>query len=275
MHPGHRGDLRMNQPCHGLATQDCVFGVLDGSAAPGHSMELPQAAGMPFSPRGPRHPSPRRHASPRGMRPPSPRGARPPSPRGMRHPSPRGARHPAETTVATVVGLGNEQSMPPMPPRPDMLFGPGSRANTCTAGGQANMLHGASAPSAGPHAAPDAAAAPTGLPRPGIAPHEAKQRAAWDVGSIVEIYSSSAGCWHVSHVTKVERSTGPDVLTMQFYVHDEVKNKALYRTDPQLAPFGSRTSGQLPTGFEVKPSQSRAGQFVCFDSRSGVKYESP
>mmetsp|Transcript_576 Transcript_576/g.928 ORF Transcript_576/g.928 Transcript_576/m.928 type:complete len:583 (-) Transcript_576:83-1831(-) len=260
--PGYAMDTAI-QPCNGLMTMDCVFGVLGGSSRSGQSSEAPNAGQMPRDPWGSQHyPEPSYN--------------------------PMGAQHQGETTVATVVGLGNEQPMPPLPPNAETLFGPGSRANTAgwrgpnsSGGAQGNAPLCASGGSSAAYTASDEATvttpvtAPAALPRPGIAPHEAKVRAAWDVGSILEIYSSSAGRWHVSHVTKVERGSGPDVLTMQFYVDDGAKNKALYRTDPQLAPFGTRTWGELPAGMEVKPSQNRPGQFVCFDTRTGVKYESP
>jgi len=103
-----------------------------------------------------------------------------------------------------------------------------------------------------------------------------QQRSMWRQGSILEIYSSSAGHWFPALVLRVQKGEGaPDVLTMQFWLHtEEAKQKSLYRNDVQmLAPLGANLEGELPPGFVVKPSQSRPGQNVFLDQTSGMKYQ--
>lgn len=93
---------------------------------------------------------------------------------------------------------------------------------------------------------------------------------------MVEVYSASSGCWLPALVTQVQPGEGDkDILTMHFYYEDEPKQKSLYRGDSQLAPLGLYTAGQLPPGFQVKPSQTRSGQLVYLDATTNVKYGSP
>jgi len=103
---------------------------------------------------------------------------------------------------------------------------------------------------------------------------EARLREAWEVGSIVEAFSASAGRWSVARVTTVRQAEGSQVLTVKFYLDDECKTKTVYRNDKQLAPMGTHTSRELPPGFQMKASQSRPGQWVALDATTGVKYAS-
>jgi len=91
---------------------------------------------------------------------------------------------------------------------------------------------------------------------------------------VLEIFSSTAGCWHVARLVEVRKEDCQDVLTARFYMEDEPKQKSLYRHDAQLAPLGTHTSGELPPGFTVKPSQSRPGQVGYLDATTGTKYGS-
>lgn len=103
-----------------------------------------------------------------------------------------------------------------------------------------------------------------------------KERAMWRQGSILEIYSASAGHWYPALVLRVQRGDGaPDVLTMQFWLStDDAKQKSLYRSDCQhLSPLGANLGGELPPGFSLKPSQSRPGQSVYQDLTTGMKYQ--
>jgi len=116
------------------------------------------------------------------------------------------------------------------------------------------------------------------LPRPGDGGRVTAATGDWDVGSVLEVYSATAGLWYPAQVTQVQPQPGNEeneVLTVQFYVEDEAKQKSLYRSDAQLAPLGAHTAGQLPPGFTTKASQSRAGQLVCMDESTGVKYGCP
>mmetsp|Transcript_47097 Transcript_47097/g.134859 ORF Transcript_47097/g.134859 Transcript_47097/m.134859 type:complete len:596 (-) Transcript_47097:105-1892(-) len=116
------------------------------------------------------------------------------------------------------------------------------------------------------------------LPRPGEGGRVTAATGDWDVGSVLEVYSATAGLWYPAQVTQVQPQPGNEeneVLTVQFYVEDEAKQKSLYRSDAQLAPLGAHTAGQLPPGFTTKASQSRAGQLVYMDESTGVKYGCP
>merc|ERR1719215_2232099 len=100
----------------------------------------------------------------------------------------------------------------------------------------------------------------------------------WDVGTVVEAYSATLSLWFPAQVTQVQPGhEGPDrdVLTVQFYIDGEAKQKSVYRSDTQLAALGEHTAGQLPPGFTTKASQSRMGQLVYLDGATGVKYGSP
>merc|ERR1712244_134586 len=87
----------------------------------------------------------------------------------------------------------------------------------------------------------------------------------------------TAGRWYQARVMGVQTAAtaNMDVLTVQFYL-DGLKQKSMYRGDAaQVAPLGAHTGGELPPGFQQRPSHSRRGQFVYLDATTGVKYASP
>lgn len=94
-------------------------------------------------------------------------------------------------------------------------------------------------------------------------------------GTVVEVFSATTGRWYPAEVTQVQPGeTGEEVLTVQFYMNEDAKQKSMYRSDQQLAPLGSHTGSELPPGFEIRPSQSRPGQLVYLDATTGTKYAS-
>lgn len=100
-------------------------------------------------------------------------------------------------------------------------------------------------------------------------------REAWEPGSIVEVYSSSAGSWNVARVINVAHGNQDEILTVQFMAYDGPKQKSLSRGDQHIVPLGSRGgSPELPPGFQMRESQSRPGQQVFLDATTGVKYAS-
>jgi len=99
----------------------------------------------------------------------------------------------------------------------------------------------------------------------------AMQRKDWAAGNVIEVFSASANSWNVAFVLKVEPTKADDMLTVQYWLDDQPKNKCMVRKDLQMQPLGSNT-GSLPPGFEVKPSQSRPGQSVFMDATTGLKY---
>lgn len=98
----------------------------------------------------------------------------------------------------------------------------------------------------------------------------------WKEGSIVEVFSASVGQWYAAQVGQVEpQSDGnEDIVTVVFYIGDQIKQKSIYRTDAALAALGTHTFNELPPGFETRPSQSKPGQLVYFDLTAGIKYAS-
>lgn len=111
--------------------------------------------------------------------------------------------------------------------------------------------------------------------RAGSTAEDSRQRAAWAPGSIVEVYSSSAGSWSVANVIKLAAGEKGDVLTVQFVTDDGPKQKGLWRCDRHIVPLGSRGGvPELPPGFQVRASRSRPGQEVFLDATTGVKYAS-
>ncbi|CAK9084919.1 unnamed protein product [Durusdinium trenchii] len=98
----------------------------------------------------------------------------------------------------------------------------------------------------------------------------------WTEGSIVEVYSASAGRWYAAEVGQLESQGNgkEDIITVIFYLGDEVKQKSVYRNDKALAPLGSHTFSDLPPAFETRPSQSKPGQLVYFDLTTCTKYAS-
>lgn len=114
------------------------------------------------------------------------------------------------------------------------------------------------------------APAPRGL-RPGERPCDK-----WLPGSVVEVYSASAGRWYPAEVGQVEGQGGgqEDIVTVVFYLGDEMKQKSVYRTDKALAVLGTHTFSELPPGFETRASQSKPGQLVYLDLTTCTKYAS-
>jgi len=112
-------------------------------------------------------------------------------------------------------------------------------------------------------------------PSRGAPTDDFRQREAWAPGSIVEVFSSSAGSWNVARVIKVGAGDmGGEVLTVQFMADDGPKQKCLSRNDRQVAVLGARGMPELPPGFQVRTSQSRPGQQVFLDATTGKKYAS-
>jgi len=101
-------------------------------------------------------------------------------------------------------------------------------------------------------------------------------REAWEVGSVVEVFSATLNQWYPARVMQVKPTSvdGPEVLTVQFTTDEGPKMKSTYRKDANLAVFGSHLRGELPPGFQRRPSQSRPGQTVYFDATTGTKYVS-
>lgn len=95
-------------------------------------------------------------------------------------------------------------------------------------------------------------------------------RSLWQVGSMLEVFSTSLGCWHVALVTQV---TQGQLLTVRFAdAKGELLSKMLARSDMQLAALGSNLN-DLPPGFKTVPSQSRPGQVAFLDAAKGIKYQ--
>jgi TolA-binding protein len=142
----------------------------------------------------------------------------------------------------------------------------GSHSSTASAPFLGNPLNCQSKPSVMPA---------NTAPRPRVCTQDdVVQRAAWAKDSILEIYSASSGMWNVAHVIWIAKSSsGPEVLTLQFYQEDGAKNKSLYRNDHQMAPLGTHTMGKLPPGCQLVSSQSRPGQTSYMDTLTGVRYE--
>ncbi|CAE8611551.1 unnamed protein product [Polarella glacialis] len=98
----------------------------------------------------------------------------------------------------------------------------------------------------------------------------------WADGTVIEVFSATTNRWYPALITKVQPQTdGREVLTVLFYVRDEAKQKSMYREDKHLTELGTHTFGELPPGFETRPSQSRPGQLVYLDATTGTKYASP
>lgn len=94
----------------------------------------------------------------------------------------------------------------------------------------------------------------------------------WDVCSVLEVFSASAGRWYVACVIAVDAML--QMLTVQFWASDgSPKNKHLMRDSEQLAELGTHTS-ELPPGFSAFPSESRPEHFTFFDSATGEGYAS-
>jgi len=97
----------------------------------------------------------------------------------------------------------------------------------------------------------------------------------WTEGTVIEAFSASADRWFPAQISKIEMRTGDeDVLTVVFYIDDDMKQKSVHRSDVALAPLSTHTFGDLPPGFETRPSQSKPGQLVYLDATTGTKYAS-
>lgn len=139
-------------------------------------------------------------------------------------------------------------------------------------GGGSSMGAGMSAPS--PWSSQMSVATASGPGRHGGA-DGGGTRETWEEGSIVEVYSATLGRWYPARVMKAELADeGADVLTVQFSTDDGLKIKAMYRSDAMLSPFGTHLHGELPPGFQRRPSQSRPGQVTFLDATTGRKYAS-
>jgi hypothetical protein len=98
-------------------------------------------------------------------------------------------------------------------------------------------------------------------------------RASWSVGSVIEVYSSSASKWYIAQVAKVGENASAHMITVQFVGDNgQIMQKSMPRSDMQLATFG-RNTRQMPPNFQKVASESRPGQFSYQDSASGTKYQ--
>merc|ERR1719478_190686 len=98
-------------------------------------------------------------------------------------------------------------------------------------------------------------------------------RESWAVGSIIEVFSSSAGKWYIAQVVQLGEKTTAHMITVQFVGDNgQIMQKSMPRSDVQLAIFGSNTR-QMPPNFQKVASESRPGQFSYQDSASGQKYQ--
>jgi hypothetical protein len=105
---------------------------------------------------------------------------------------------------------------------------------------------------------------------------EDADRAAWQIGSVIEVFSASAGRWFPAIVTQVMVTKSfKEMITAQFWLSiDDAKQKTLCRQSELLASLGAHCGDQLPPGFQIAASKSRPGAFVFLDATTGLKYES-
>jgi len=104
---------------------------------------------------------------------------------------------------------------------------------------------------------------------------ELKLRESWIVGSVMEVFSSSAAKWYIAQVKDVGTKGTPNahMITAQFVGDNgQILQKSQPRSDVQLATFGKNTR-QMPPNFQKVASESRPGQFSYQDSESGQKYQ--
>jgi hypothetical protein len=102
---------------------------------------------------------------------------------------------------------------------------------------------------------------------------ELQMRQSWAVGSVIEVYSSSASKWYIASVVKVGAKGAPLTLTVQFIGDNgQIMQKSMPRSDMQLAPFG-RNTRQMPPGFQKVESASRPGEFSYQDTNTMTKYQ--
>lgn len=102
---------------------------------------------------------------------------------------------------------------------------------------------------------------------------ELKMRESWAVGSVIEVFSSSAAKWYIAQVVQLGEKTTAHMLTVQFVGDNgQILQKSMPRSDVQLAVFGKNTR-MMPPNFQKVASESRPGQFAYQDSASGQKYQ--
>jgi hypothetical protein len=102
---------------------------------------------------------------------------------------------------------------------------------------------------------------------------ELKMREAWAVGSILEVFSSSAAKWYIAQLAQVGEASNAHMITVQFVSDNgQIMQKSMPRSDVQLATFGQNTR-QMPPKFQKVASESRPGQFSYQDSETGQKYQ--
>eukprot|EP00811_Abedinium_folium_P015528 NODE_2448_length_2210_cov_8.337014.p1 GENE.NODE_2448_length_2210_cov_8.337014~~NODE_2448_length_2210_cov_8.337014.p1 ORF type:complete len:611 (+),score=165.38 NODE_2448_length_2210_cov_8.337014:169-2001(+) len=102
---------------------------------------------------------------------------------------------------------------------------------------------------------------------------ETWQRAAWGVGTILEVFCMASGRWNTAVVTGVEVGREGEVLTAQYYPESGApQQKSLYRADWHLAPLGTHNGEEPPPGFTPQPSQTRPGQTVYLDHMTSTRY---
>merc|ERR1719174_753695 len=111
---------------------------------------------------------------------------------------------------------------------------------------------------------------------PGMPPARPVRARDWTENSVLEVYSASKGRWYIGYVLQANAGEfDSQMLTVRFFdENNEAKQKSSPRNDPNLAPVGDNTIGQLPPGFQQTPSQSRPGAFSYLDISTGMKYSS-
>merc|ERR1719421_2808671 len=102
---------------------------------------------------------------------------------------------------------------------------------------------------------------------------ELNQRKSWDVGCVLEVFSSSAGKWYIGQIAQVGEGATAHMITVQFIGDNgQIMQKSMPRSDVQLAPFG-RNTRQMPPGFQKVASESRPGEFSYQDTSTMTKYQ--
>lgn len=102
---------------------------------------------------------------------------------------------------------------------------------------------------------------------------ELTERKNWSVGSVLEVFSASASKWYIAQLVEVGERANAHMITVQFIGDTgQIMQKAMPRSDVQIAPFG-RNTRQMPPGFQKVASESRPGEFSYQDSASGQKYQ--
>eukprot|EP00397_Hematodinium_sp_SG-2012_P034428 GEMP01036930.1.p1 GENE.GEMP01036930.1~~GEMP01036930.1.p1 ORF type:complete len:534 (+),score=129.81 GEMP01036930.1:50-1651(+) len=89
----------------------------------------------------------------------------------------------------------------------------------------------------------------------------------YEVDSCCEVFSSSYQRWFVASV--IDNDT--EVVTVRFFVDDDMKEKSLRISDPMLAPLETNIR-DMPPHFECVPSTSRPGEVSYLELATGIKY---